>query len=87
MNSHPSNVILNALPPQLNAFRAMLTAVSLPVGMSIYEAYEMPKFAHFLTSGINQAVHRAAFSKSSLRQFHPDNLQLHATRILPRSMG
>jgi CRP-like cAMP-binding protein len=56
MNSHPSNVILNALPPQLNAFRAKLTPVPLPVGMSIYEPHEIPKFAHFLTSGIASVV-------------------------------
>jgi CRP-like cAMP-binding protein len=51
-----SNSILNALPSQLNAFRARLTAVSLPVGTSIYEAHEVPKFAHFLTSGIASVV-------------------------------
>jgi CRP-like cAMP-binding protein len=56
MSSQLSNFILNALPPQLNAFRAKLTAVSLPVGMSIYEAHEIPKFAHFLTSGIASVV-------------------------------
>jgi CRP-like cAMP-binding protein len=56
MNTHPSNLILNALPPQLNGFRARLTAVSLPVGMSIYEANEAPRFAHFLTSGIASVV-------------------------------
>jgi CRP-like cAMP-binding protein len=56
MNTHPSNLILNALPPELNGFRARLTAVSLPVGMSIYEANEAPEFAHFLTSGIASVV-------------------------------
>jgi CRP-like cAMP-binding protein len=52
MNSHLSNVILNNLPSELQAFRAKLAPVSLPVGMSIYEPHEIPKFAHFLTSGI-----------------------------------
>ena len=56
MNSHPSNFILNALPLQFDEFRAKLTAVPLPVGMSIYEAHEAPKFAHFLTSGIASVV-------------------------------
>jgi CRP-like cAMP-binding protein len=56
MNPHPSNTILNGLPSEFNAFRAKLTAVSLPVGMSIYEAHEIPKFAHFLTSGIASVV-------------------------------
>jgi CRP-like cAMP-binding protein len=50
--SHLSNNILNALPPQLQSFRAKLIAVPLPVGTSIYEAHEIPKFAHFITSGI-----------------------------------
>jgi CRP-like cAMP-binding protein len=56
MNSYLSNVILNGLPPQSNGFRSKLTAVSLPVGTSIYEPHEMPKFAHFLTSGIASVV-------------------------------
>ena len=56
MNAHPSNLILNDLPPQLNAFRSRLTAVSLPVGMALYEPHEAPQFAHFLTSGIASVV-------------------------------
>jgi CRP-like cAMP-binding protein len=56
MNSYLSNNILNALPAQLHAFRAKLTAVPLPVGMSVYEAHEVPEFAHFLTSGIASVV-------------------------------
>jgi CRP-like cAMP-binding protein len=56
MNSHLSNDILNSLPVQLQAFRTKLTAVSLPVGMSIYEPHEIPKFAHFLTSGIASVI-------------------------------
>ena len=56
MSAHPSNSILNSLPLQLSAFRSKLNAVSLPVGMSIYEAHEAPKFAHFLTSGIASVV-------------------------------
>jgi CRP-like cAMP-binding protein len=56
MNSHLSNVILSSLPAQVNGFRSNLTAVSLPVGMVIYEAYQVPKFAHFLTSGIASVV-------------------------------
>ena len=56
MNSHLSNVILNSLPAQGNGFRSSLTAVSLPVGMVIYEAHQVPKFAHFLTSGIASVV-------------------------------
>jgi CRP-like cAMP-binding protein len=56
VNAHPSNHILNALPQQFNEFRAKLNAVPLPVGMSIYEAHETPKFAHFLTSGIASVV-------------------------------
>jgi CRP-like cAMP-binding protein len=56
MNSPLSNSILNALPSQLNGFRSKLTAVPLPVGMAIYEAHEVPRFAHFLTSGIASVV-------------------------------
>ena len=41
---------------QFNEFREKLTAVSLPVGMSIDEAHETPKFAHFLTSGIASVI-------------------------------
>jgi CRP-like cAMP-binding protein len=56
MNSHLSNSILNALPSQLNGFRSKLTAVPLPVGLAIYEAHEVPRFAHFLTSGVASVV-------------------------------
>lgn len=56
MNSHPSNFILNALPPQFIAFRAKLKPVALPVGTALYEPHEIPKFAHFLTSGIASVV-------------------------------
>jgi CRP-like cAMP-binding protein len=56
VNAHPSNHILNALPAQFDEFRARLTPVPLPVGMSLYEAHEAPKFAHFLTSGIASVV-------------------------------
>jgi CRP-like cAMP-binding protein len=56
MAAQLSNFILNALPSQFNEFRARLTAVSLPVGTAIYEAHEVPKFAHFLTSGIASVV-------------------------------
>jgi CRP-like cAMP-binding protein len=52
MSTRLSNTILNSLPPELHAFRAKLAPVSLPVRMSLYEAHEVPKFAHFLTSGI-----------------------------------
>jgi CRP-like cAMP-binding protein len=54
--SHLTNLILNALPAELHGFRTRLIAVSLPVGMSIYEPHETPKFAHFLTSGIASVV-------------------------------
>jgi CRP-like cAMP-binding protein len=56
MNSHPSNLILNTLPPQLSAFRSKLNPVPLPVGMSLFEPHEAPQFAHFLTSGIASVV-------------------------------
>lgn len=56
MDSHLSNVVLNALPAQLNGFRAKLTAVALPIGTSLYEPYETPRFAHFLTSGLASVV-------------------------------
>lgn len=56
MSTQLSNVILNALPPQLSAFRARLTPIPLPVGTVIYEAHEIPRFAHFLTSGIASVV-------------------------------
>ena len=56
MNAHLSNLILNSLPDQGNGFRSKLTAVPLPVGTSIYEPHEVPKFAHFLTSGIASIV-------------------------------
>jgi CRP-like cAMP-binding protein len=56
MTLYPSNLILNALPAQLNEFRAKLSPVPLPVGMALYEAHEAPKFGHFLTSGIASVV-------------------------------
>ena len=56
MNSHLSNIILNSLPSELHAFRARLTPVSLPTGTSLYESHEVPRFAHFLTSGIASVV-------------------------------
>jgi CRP-like cAMP-binding protein len=52
VNSYLSNTILNSLPAQLHSYRAKLTAVPLPVGSSIYEPHETPKYAHFITSGI-----------------------------------
>ncbi len=56
MNPLLSNFILNALPPQLNAFRSKLKPVALPVGTALYEPHEIPKIAHFLTSGIASVV-------------------------------
>jgi CRP-like cAMP-binding protein len=56
MHSHPSNLIVNNLPPALSQFRAKLKPVSLPLGTPIYEPYQVPKFAHFLTSGIASVV-------------------------------
>jgi CRP-like cAMP-binding protein len=56
MNFHASNLILNALPMQLDGFRAKLTPVPLPLGTSLYEPYEVPRFAHFLTSGLASVV-------------------------------
>jgi hypothetical protein len=38
MNAHPSNYILNALPPQFDEFRAKLNPVPLPVGMPLFDA-------------------------------------------------
>jgi hypothetical protein len=32
MNAHPSDYILNGLPPQFDEFRAKLNPVPLPVG-------------------------------------------------------
>jgi CRP-like cAMP-binding protein len=52
MSSYLCNFILRALPPELTAFRAKLTAVSLPTRTTIYEPHVVPKFAHFLTSGV-----------------------------------
>jgi CRP-like cAMP-binding protein len=56
MDSHLSNTILTALPPDLQSFRAKLTPVSLPVGTSLFEAHQVPRFGHFLTSGIASVV-------------------------------
>jgi CRP-like cAMP-binding protein len=56
MNPLFSNGILNALPRELHSFRAKLTPVSLPVGTSLFEPHEIPRFAHFLTSGIASVV-------------------------------
>lgn len=56
MTTNPSNFILNGLPPQFDEFRARLTPVSLPVATSLYRPYKIPRFAHFLTSGIASVV-------------------------------
>lgn len=56
MDSHFTNAILSALPPELHTFRARLTPVSLPVGATLYDPHEVPRFAHFLTSGIASVV-------------------------------
>jgi CRP-like cAMP-binding protein len=56
MNSHLSNTILTGLPPQLHSFRSKLTPVSLPTGATVYEPHQVPRFAHFLTSGIASVV-------------------------------
>jgi CRP-like cAMP-binding protein len=56
MDPHLSNGILSTLPSELHSFRAKLTAVSLPIGAALYEPNEVPRFAHFITSGIASVV-------------------------------
>jgi CRP-like cAMP-binding protein len=53
--SHVSNTILNVLPDAAG-WRSRLVPVALPTGTSLYEPYEPPKFAHFLTSGIASVI-------------------------------
>lgn len=48
-----SNLLLESLPPEVKAtLFPKLESVGLPVGTVLYEAEEMPRHVHFLTSGI-----------------------------------
>ena len=52
-----SNVLIDALPESLRkSFVAQLRHVPLPVLTPLYEPYEVPKYAHFLTSGVASIV-------------------------------
>jgi CRP-like cAMP-binding protein len=56
MLGHVSNGILSLLPDVSATLRTRLTPVSLPAGTPLYEPYESPKFAHFLTSGVASVI-------------------------------
>jgi hypothetical protein len=53
MNGQPSNLLLSALSP---AYRASLLTrlkpVTLPTRTVLYEPNEVPKYAHFMISGM-----------------------------------
>ena len=57
MNGQQSNLLLAALPPVYrNSLLSRLKPVSLPLRTVLYEPFETPKYAHFLTSGIGSIV-------------------------------
>src|ERR1039458_6960017 len=57
MNGQPSNLLLSALSP---AYRASLLTrlkpVTLPTRTVLYEPNEVPKYAHFMISGMASVV-------------------------------
>jgi CRP-like cAMP-binding protein len=57
MNGQESNLLLAALPPVYrNSLLSRLKPVSLSLRTVLYETFETPKYAHFLTSGIGSIV-------------------------------
>jgi CRP-like cAMP-binding protein len=56
MFGHVSNGILSLLPDVSATLRTRLIPISLPPGTPLYEPYDPPKFAHFLTSGIASVI-------------------------------
>jgi CRP-like cAMP-binding protein len=57
MAAELSNLILNALPPELkSSLFARLQPVDLPVGTVLTNPGKVPPFAHFMTSGIASVV-------------------------------
>ena len=57
MNGQESNLLLAALPPVYrNSLLSRLKPVSLSLRTVLYESFETPKYAHFLTSGIGSIV-------------------------------
>lgn len=57
MVGQPSNLLLAALSPSYRAhLLARMRTVTLGPREILYEAYEMPKYAHFLTSGVASIV-------------------------------
>jgi CRP-like cAMP-binding protein len=56
-----SNRVLVGLPAEVRgALLAALEAVSLPVGTVLYEPEEVPRYAHFITSGLASLVMETA---------------------------
>jgi CRP-like cAMP-binding protein len=52
-----SNVLIDALPEESRRkLVKQMTRVNLPIGTSLYEPGDPPKFAHFLTSGVASVV-------------------------------
>jgi CRP-like cAMP-binding protein len=57
MNGQVSNLLLGTLPPAYrNSLLARMKPVSLPLRTVLYEPGEVPKYAHFITSGIVSIV-------------------------------
>jgi CRP-like cAMP-binding protein len=57
MAAELSNLIINALPPELkSSLLARLQPVDLPVGLVLTNPGQIPPFAHFMTSGIASVV-------------------------------
>jgi CRP-like cAMP-binding protein len=61
-----SNVLIDALPEESRRkLLKQITRVNLPIGTSLYEPGDLPKFAHFLTSGIASVVTTMANGSTS----------------------
>jgi len=57
MNGQPFNQLLASLSPAVrNVLLSRLKPVSLPLRTVVYEPDEIPKYAHFMTSGIASVV-------------------------------
>lgn len=56
--SHPqSNLLLEALPPEYRtSLLARMEHIAMPIETAVFDAGESPRYAHFMTSGINSIV-------------------------------
>jgi CRP-like cAMP-binding protein len=66
MNGQASNLLIGSLSPALrNSLLSRLKPVAMPLRTVLYEPDEVPKYAHFMTSGITSIVSSMANGASA----------------------